>query len=67
MFEQPIVGSPNVVPPSTISDITGLCSTSSTHNYENEKGALKENEEQSNLVYEYDKVWEINLRSTTEV
>ena len=67
MFELSIAGSPDIAPSPTTLEITGLCRMRGTHSYENEKGALKENEEHSNLLYKYDNVWEINLRSTAEV
>ena len=47
--------------------IIGLCNTSTINNHENEKNALKENEEQSNTLYKFDNVWRINLRSNVEV
>ena len=67
MFERSIVGSSNVAPSPTTSEITSLCRTRQAQLYENEKRALKMNEERSNLLYKYDNVWEIKLRSTGEV
>ena len=67
MFERSIVGSPDIAPSPTTSEITGLCRMRQAYIYENEKGALKENEERSNLLHKYDNVWEINLRSTAKV
>ena len=63
VFERSIVGSRDVAPSRTTSQIIGLCQMRQAHIYENEKRALKENEERSNLLHKYDNVWEINLRS----
>ena len=60
MFERFIVGSLDVPPSLTTStllrtdsssDSDSLYKTRQAHIYENGKGALKENEEQSNLLY----------------